>query len=58
MKLQKFSTLIEEEKNFKTIKQLTQLVECFAYNEEVSGSSPLLFTIISIKFYQLFLSKS
>ena len=24
-------------------KQLTQLVECFAYNEKVSGSNPLLF---------------
>ena len=24
-------------------RQLTQLVECFAYNEEVSGSNPLLF---------------
>ena len=25
------------------IKQLTQLVECLAYNEKVNGSSPLLF---------------
>jgi hypothetical protein len=25
------------------LKQLTQLVECLAYNEEVSGSNPLLF---------------
>ena len=35
-----------ERKKFKTIKQLTQLVECFAYNEEVSGSSPLLLTLL------------
>lgn len=29
--------------NFSMIKHLTQLAECFAYNENVSGSSPLLF---------------
>lgn len=28
-----------------SLKQLTQLAECLAYNEKVSGSSPLLFKL-------------
>ena len=32
-----------------SLEQLTQLVECLAYNEEVSGSKPLLFKLLLVK---------
>ena len=48
--MQKITTYIErKDKISSNKKQLAQLVECFAYNENVNGSSPLLFIFLLFK---------